>query len=345
MKNKLLNIGTLFNIIIFLILSWILVHLLAFLGIFLAVAYPIWWFFVPQLTVCVVCRSKHEGEWCNFCRKPLTKANGIFPKNMLSAILNGVIIFLLSLFSVGVVFAESKLLYRLGFPSTPRTVSFVIPTKGQHRIGEIFPMKIEIVGIKVAINAVQADVSFDNNKLELVDISTEDSFANIFIQKEINNDVGYGRLTGGLPNPGFLDEQGTFATLYFKAKSPGLTQIVFQPTSMVLANDGRGTNVLKEFSTVSYIIMPEQISQEEEDLQSQVFFDTKVLGASTLDSQMTFYDTPSVLGNGIDLEATPSSDIEIDHNTNSFWYQALSLLESVDTFILSLYKQLFANSL
>lgn len=91
-------------------------------------------------------------------------------------------------------------------------------------------MKIDITSIKVPINAVQADIGFEPHKLEVVDVSTEDSFANIFIQKEINNEVGYVRLTGGLPNPGFFADRGVFGTVFFKGISPGIVRIEFLPS-------------------------------------------------------------------------------------------------------------------
>ena len=89
------------------------------------------------------------------------------------------------------------------------------------------------------INAIQADLGFNPEKVEVVDISTQNSFANIFIQKEINNETGYARLTGGLPNPGFFSDRGIFGTVFFRGKQPGVVKIDFLPSSMVLANDGR----------------------------------------------------------------------------------------------------------
>jgi len=51
MKDK-LPIMSLILIIPFIIASWLLVHVLTIFGIFLAVAYPLWWIFAPSQTVC-----------------------------------------------------------------------------------------------------------------------------------------------------------------------------------------------------------------------------------------------------------------------------------------------------
>jgi hypothetical protein len=192
--------------------------------------------------------------------------------------------------SLGLVFGESRLLYLAGFLSPEKTVSFVIPPKKQYKIGEIFPVEIEISGIKTSINTVQADLSFDPARVELLDITTQDSFATVFIQKEINNTAGYARITGGIPSPGFSNEEGVFAKAFFKAKAPGIANIHFLPSSLVLANDGEGTNVIKDLPTFSYLILPQRLSQEEQELQPAVTKNMSVLGASTKSTQIILYD-------------------------------------------------------
>jgi hypothetical protein len=326
MNSKLLIIS-LILIIPVIIASWLLIHILAIFGIFLAIAYPLWWLLAPKQTTCLLCRAGREGQKCLFCRRVIKKREGTSPVNLSSAILNGLLIFVFSVISMGIVFGESQLLFKLGFPPTPKTVSFTIPAKGQYRIGEIFPMKIEISGIKTPINAVQADLSFDSSRLEIVDISTEDSFANIFIQKEINNQEGYARLTGGLPNPGFFSDHGVFGTVFFKAKAPGVVKVAYLPSSIILANDGRGTDVLKDLTSVSYLILPEKISQGEENLQTSAISKSAVLGESTNATQMIFYNEGGVLGakTGVGIQ---------EQNKFSLSKIFLDVLEQVDRFIL-----------
>ncbi|MFH1827003.1 MAG: hypothetical protein ABH812_01045 [bacterium] len=295
--NNWFLITNLFLIVTFIFVAWILIHLLAFFGIFLAIAFPIYWLFAPEQTPCLLCRANNEGKICLFCQREINKSESISPVSLLSAVFNGFLILLFSITSVGIVYLESQVLFKLGFSMTPKTVSFVIPTKHQYRLNEVFPMKIEIVGIKTPINTVQADLGFEGSKLEIVNISTEDSFANIFIQKEINNEGGYCRLTGGLPSPGFFSDHGTFGTVFFKGKVPGIAKVEYLPSSMVLANDGNGTNVLKELPSVSYLILPEKISEEEEKMQQKtITMKSSVLGESTGNTQLKFYNEGEVLG-------------------------------------------------
>jgi len=306
------------NLILFLILSWFLVHFLAVFGLFLALVYPVWWLLDLKRLPCLWCRIK-KRETCLFSH----------------SFLDSGLILLFTLISFGLVFAESKILFKMGFPPTPKTATFVIPPKGQYRLGEIFPLKVEIAGIKVPINAVQADLGFTPEKLEAVDVSTQDSFANIFIQKEINNEVGYVRLTGGLPNPGFFSDHGFFGTVYFKGKSPGVTKIEFLPSSMILANDGRGTNVLRDLAAVSYLILPEKLSAEEEKMQEKLISNLLVLGEKSERPQMRFYEEEKVLG------AQITGEIEKEKRF-SLVKVVFDLVEKVDRTVLTWWKKVLS---
>jgi len=323
------------KIVSFVVSSWLLVHLLAIFGVFLALAYPLWWFLAPQKLPCLFCRLRKEGERCPLCRRSVNKAAGLHPKSFSSVFLNGLLIFSFSFVSFGLVFAESQLLFKLGFPPTRKTVSFVIPAKGQYRLGEIFPMKIEIVGVGKPINVIQADIGFDPQKLEVVDISTTESFANIFLQEEINNEAGYARLTGGLPNPGFLADHGIFGTFFLQGKSSGLAQVEFLPSSLVLANDGRGTNVLKTLAAASYLILSEELSDEEKE-QQQVLLQPAVLGEETSGVQLKLYEETSVLGAQIEREIDQGGK----KGRTDFGEILLGAVENLDRFTLSLWGRL-----
>lgn len=327
----------LFGTIFIILISWVMLHLLALFGVFLAIAYPLWWLLVPRTTLCLGCNTQPDKSLCLLCRTPVNKSD-LSPKNFASSVKNALVILVISLLSLSVVYAESRLLNYLGIPAAEKTVSFTIPPKGQYKLGEIFPLKLEIRGIKTPINAIQTDLSFDPRKLQVSDISTLDSFANIFIQKEINNDNGYARLTGGLPNPGFFSDRGLFATVYLQGKEPGLTTLEFLPTSMVLANDGKGSNVLKEYATISYLILPETISAKEAEQQT-VFFNTSILGASTRADQMTFYADPAVLG--ASAKAISSEDLaqlREKSQANPF----LLVLEKINHLILTFWSKIFS---
>ncbi|MCL4415131.1 MAG: cohesin domain-containing protein [Actinobacteria bacterium] len=222
-----------------------------------------------------------------------------------------------------------------GFPPTPRTATFAFPSKSQYKIGEIFNMEIKVSGMKKPINVVQVDLGFDPHKVEIVDISTKKSFANIFIQKEIDNNKGFARLTGGLPNPGFFGSEDVFSTVLLKGKSPGLAAIRFLPSSMVLANDGQGTNILKDFGTAYYLILPEKLSEKEQD--QQLVLKADVLGASTIkeDKQLLlFSEGEKILG------AETKKEIKKGASPIGFLF---GVLEKTDNSIILLWKLLIPD--
>ena len=330
-----------FKIILMTIGAWFLVHFFALSGVFVSIAHTLLWFFFPRSTICVKCVGKKEGYYCKLCNQTKESNNSNHAKSLKAAIYSSFILLILSIISIGVIYLESKILNSILYPISEKTVSFVIPSQSQYMIGEIFPMEIKLVGIEKTINAIQADLGFDKERLEVVDISTKGSFANVFLQKEYNNELGYARLSGGLPNPGFNAPEGVFGTVYFKSKVAGLAQVFFLDTSLVLANDGSGTNVLKEYSTISYLITPERVAQDTEVLQQQLLIND-VLGAEEEgDEQILLFDnTNNVLGTKdiSDLDVRGLEDIDED---DSIGFKLLHILESFDSFILGILNNIF----
>lgn len=321
-----------FMVIGVLLLSYVLVHVFALLGVFIAVAYPLWWILFPQFTACIFCRSTGIGKKCKSCQQ-IVENRVSPPRNFRSVIINTLTIFLVSIISIGTVYVEYRILEKSELLSEqPKLVEFIIPEKKQYKIGEIFPVDLEVNTNDIAVNAVQTDLSFDTDKVEIVKLSLENSFAQIFIQKEINNEDGYLRLTGGLPNPGFTGEKGHFATAYFLAKEAGLVNFSFLPSSLVLANNGNGTNILKSYPTITYLIKPEYITDTEKEMQESLFT-SNVLGVESNEEQILFFDDTenNVLG-------VQDGNLDIQEDSFSFW----KLIAKIDMWIIELFKGIFS---
>lgn len=320
------------------VLSFIFVHVFAVLGIFVAVAYPIWWIIFPRKTPCFFCRFSNPGEICFACKEPVTIEDRT-PKSFKSLVTNFFFILMITLVSIGTIYLEHIVLEKAGIQLTQPKVEFVIQDKMQYKIGEIFPIALDINSNGVYINAVQTDLSFDPEKVEVQKIDIKESFANIFIQQEINNEDGYLRLTGGLPSPGYNGVEGHFATVYFKSKEAGIFDIQFLPSSMVLANDGSGTNVLKSYPKTSYLIKPEYVTETEQELQNQMLQATNVLGVDQKDNQMLFFDTYSSDIMGVtDIDTTPEEqDTEVSL-PKSCW----QILLMIDEWIISFFSKIFS---
>ena len=330
-------IKTLLLLIPTILLSWIFVHVFAVLGVFFAVAYPIWWLIFPKYTPCIFCRTTPVGEKCRACNE-IVEPDKKYPSSFTSIVRNFLTIMLISGVSVLTVYGEITALDKLGIQLEEPKVEFIIPDKQQYKIGEIFPIDLSINSNGVNINAVQADIAFDPTKVKVVNLSLEESFADIFIQKEINNDSGYLRITGGLPSPGYKGDNGHFATVYFQSKEAGVFEIQFLPSSLVLENDGNGTNVLKSYPKTSYLIKPEYVTETEKELQSAMLDldEDDVLGVNSTNRQMLFFDpnsdTESIMGaEDIDM----SSSVE-DEGKKTFW----EILLVIDKWIVGLFTSL-----
>lgn len=273
---------------------FLLIHFLSVFGFFLALTYPLWWLLKPKENQCFFCNIKKNYPDFPFFGQGAKIIHSFHPHNFATAIVNSGLIIIISFLCFGFVILESRIFFNLHFPPAQKTALFNLPAEEQYFLGEIFPVKLEINSLQAPINSLRVDLGFDPEVLEVVKISTKNSFANIFIEKEICNHTGYLRLAGGLSSPGFNQEKGLFGTIFFKAKSPGHGKVEFLPTSLILANDGHGTNVLKDLAITSYFILPEKISKEAEEGQ-QALIEEKILGEetkiseSTKGAQLTFY--------------------------------------------------------
>ena len=103
------------------------------------------------------------------------------------------------------------------------------------------------------INTVSTLISFPPNKLELKGFSKKKSFCSFFIEEEINNKEGWAKISCLKPYPGIAKLNNVIG-LVFKEKKVGEANITLGKNSMVLANDGYGTNVLKHTRNKKIII-------------------------------------------------------------------------------------------
>ena len=115
------------------------------------------------------------------------------------------------------------------------------------------------IAIKVAtggeaINALTVEVDFDPAQAKVLDILTENSFCrpDLFVEKSIDNDTGKVMITCGLPSPGFNGGEGVVAELLLQPLKIGDFALHFGPSTSVIANDGLGTDVLRQSTDASY---------------------------------------------------------------------------------------------
>jgi hypothetical protein len=106
------------------------------------------------------------------------------------------------------------------------------------------------------INAVETNISFDQSKLNLVDIVDSDSMVNFWIEKK--SMPGSVSLSGIIPG-GFRGENGKIVSLVFETISSGSATIHIDNAAAFL-NDGMGTSEFVS-STDNEIAISNQLSQ------------------------------------------------------------------------------------
>lgn len=122
----------------------------------------------------------------------------------------------------------------------------------------VFDSKIDqYVDIRVttggeSINSVSAVVNYDPLKAQIQAINTANSFCTLFPVKSIDNTKGQTTVSCGLQTPGLTATTGLVAELVLHALKPGTIALNLDPSSVVLANDGLGTNVLRATTNASY---------------------------------------------------------------------------------------------
>ncbi|MFA6338945.1 MAG: cohesin domain-containing protein [Candidatus Paceibacterota bacterium] len=107
-----------------------------------------------------------------------------------------------------------------------------------------------------SVNAVELNIKFPVDKLEMISPSTGKSFISLWSEPPSYSNVnGTAKFAGGVPN-GIVTESGLIITLTFKAKATGQAIIEVTPESKALANDGLGTNILSARGRGTFTITP-----------------------------------------------------------------------------------------
>jgi hypothetical protein len=105
-----------------------------------------------------------------------------------------------------------------------------------------------------SINMVQAVIIYPKDKLNALEIDITNSSFSIFLKKEINTEQGLITIICGQPFPG-INQKSNVADIVFEPLEDGEVNIDFLADSIVLANDGYGTDVLKDMISGNYLII------------------------------------------------------------------------------------------
>lgn len=131
----------------------------------------------------------------------------------------------------------------------------ISPSAGTFEVGALVDVSFLLDTGGDAINAVQADIKFPPEKLQVVNPVASTSFISVWVTTPTySNTDGTLKFQGGLPNPGIKTSGGVISTVTFRVKSAGSAVISYLSTSKVLRNDGAGTNILTSTGTAEFVL-------------------------------------------------------------------------------------------
>lgn len=109
--------------------------------------------------------------------------------------------------------------------------------------GDTFVVDVEISTPDKSINVVDGTVIYDNDKLEIKEVSTGGSLLVLWPKSPVfSNEKGNLNFVGGTPG-GFQGEKGEIVKIIFLAKGEGEAKLDFLDGFSVFLNDGKGTPI------------------------------------------------------------------------------------------------------
>ena len=124
--------------------------------------------------------------------------------------------------------------------STDKSYIKLVPSKTEVVSEEKFSIDV-YVNAHVPVNAININVGFSPDMVEILDINTGNSVLTIWTHEPKVED-GFVKFSGGTFKRGFLGEH-LIGTIYAKAKYSGNTEF-FIDNAELLAGDGKGSSVL-----------------------------------------------------------------------------------------------------
>lgn len=129
----------------------------------------------------------------------------------------------------------------------------ISPSTGVYTSNSTFTVKVNVNSSGKPINAAEGTITFNKSELSVVSVNRSGSIFNLWVtEPTFSNSAGTITWSGGLPS-GYTGSAGNILTITFKAVGSGTAKANFGAGS-VLANDGKGTNVLTSMNGGTYTI-------------------------------------------------------------------------------------------
>jgi hypothetical protein len=147
---------------------------------------------------------------------------------------------------------------------------FFSPSSGTYNVGKTFTVRVMVdSGGGAGINAAEASVSFEPSMLKITAISNSNTIFKLWTNDPTEslskipsfNKAGSLSFGGGLPST-YSGSAGNILSITFSALKVGTASLNFSG-AMVLANDGKGTNIFSGATAAKFTITEEEKPKEE----------------------------------------------------------------------------------
>ncbi len=127
---------------------------------------------------------------------------------------------------------------------------YLSPSSGSFDIGKNYSVSVYLSSSDQAANAVSASISVPSDLFNIISASSAGSIVNFWVSEpEVSgSSVSF---EGVILNPGYQGSGGKVATLTLSPRRAGTGSVSFGSAS-VLANDGKGTNILSSTQSASF---------------------------------------------------------------------------------------------
>lgn len=140
-------------------------------------------------------------------------------------------------------------------PGLAHAASYVLaPASASVVSGQSFAVQVNVAASDQAVNALSGELSFPADVLQVMSVSRTGSIVNIWVREPTYSNVnGTIRFEGAILNPGYQGNAGHVLTITFRAIGGGSAALAFR-SAAILANDGKGTNVITGLASARYTI-------------------------------------------------------------------------------------------
>jgi hypothetical protein len=139
------------------------------------------------------------------------------------------------------------------------------PGTGVYNSNSTFTVRVNVNSSGSSINAAEGTLSYNPKELSVVSVSRTSSIFNLWVtEPSFSNSAGTISFSGGLPS-GYTGSAGNIMSVTFRAVGSGPAKVNFSSGS-VLANDGKGTNVLTSMNGGTFTIQAAAPTPEAEEV-------------------------------------------------------------------------------